>query len=116
MVHEVSIATYINTMASVINSGAGQVPSGASTRDIQVPFTTEIPLSATPAQLVARINKLLFYDTMSPGLQQILTTNINSVAIPGGTATQAQITAAEANRVKVALTLALASPEYLTQR
>ena len=53
---------------------------------------------------------------MSAGLQQILTDNINSVAIPGGSATAAQIAAAQANRVKVAVTLAVASPEYLTQR
>lgn len=116
VVNEVSVATYINAMTSVINSGAGAVQTGTSTRDIQVPFTTEIPLSTTPSQLVARINKLLFYGNMSAGLQQILTDNINSVAIPGGTATAAQITAAQTNRVRVAISIAVASPEYLTQR
>ena len=116
IVNEVSIATYINTMTSVINAGAGSVQAGTNTRDIQVPFSTEIPLSTTPSQLVARINRLLFYGSMSAGLQQILTDNINSVAIPGGSATAAQIAAAQANRVKVAVTLAVASPEYLTQR
>jgi uncharacterized protein (DUF1800 family) len=116
VVNEVSIATYVNTMASVINSGAGANQTATSTRDIQVPFSTEIPLSTTPSQLVARINRLMFYGTMSAGLQQILTDNINSVAIPGGTATPAQITAAQTNRVKVAMTLAIASPEFLTQR
>jgi uncharacterized protein (DUF1800 family) len=116
VVNEVSVATYVNTMASVINGGAGAVQTATSTRDIQIPFSNEVPLSTTPSQLVARINRLLFYGNMSAGLQQILTDNINSVAIPGGAATAAQITAAQTNRVRVAVTLAIASPEYLTQR
>jgi hypothetical protein len=53
---------------------------------------------------------------MSPTLRQRLVDAINSVAVPGGTATQAQINTALLNRAKIAVLLTMASNEYLVQR
>jgi len=65
---------------------------------------------------VARVNDLLMYGQMSGGTQQILEDVVSTVAVPSNGATQAQIDAAIANRVHLAVFLTMASPEYLLQR
>ena len=62
------------------------------------------------------MNLLLLYGQMSATLRQRLVDAINGVAVPGGTATQAQINAALLNRAKIAVFLTMASPDYLAQR
>jgi hypothetical protein len=53
---------------------------------------------------------------MSPTLRVRITDSVNSVAIPGAGATQAQIDAARLNRAKLAIYMTMVSPEYLVQR
>jgi hypothetical protein len=66
--------------------------------------------------LVERVNRLLLYGQMSPTLRVRITDSVNSVAIPGAGATQAQIDAARLNRAKLAIYMTMVSPEYLVQR
>jgi hypothetical protein len=105
-VDEVSTAGYLNTMQTTINSGIG------TGNDIQAPYTTETAIS-DPNALIDRVNNLLLYGQMSAGLRQRISDAVNSVSVTG---TAAQMTAANLNRVKLAIFLTMASPEYLAQR
>ena len=116
IVDEVQVAGYINFMQGVIARGVGSTPPNGTTPDIQPAYTQETALAPTADQLVARMNNLLMYGQMSSALRQTITSAVSSVAIPSGTATQAQIDAAIANRVHLAVLLTMASPEYLLQR
>ncbi len=115
VVDEVSTAGYLNTIQSAIISGIGSA-SGVTGGDIKSAYANEIPLASTPASLIARLNTLLFSGQMSTGLQQSLTTAVSAIPIPGSTATSAQITAAETQRVQLAIFLCMASGEYLAQK
>ena len=116
IVDEVQVAGYLNFMQGVVARGVGSTPPNGTTPDIQAAYTQEKALAATADKLVARMNALLMYGQMSTTLQQTLATVVSSVTIPSGTATQAQIDTAIANRVHLAVLLTMASPEYLLQR
>lgn len=116
IVDEVQVAGYLNFMQGVVARGVGSTPPSGTTPDIQAAYAQETALAGTPDQLVARVNGMLMYGQMSSALQQTLSSAVASIAIPSGTATQAQIDAAIANRVHLAVFLTMASPEYLLQR
>nr|WP_303657405.1 DUF1800 domain-containing protein [Asticcacaulis aquaticus] len=107
---EVTTASYINTMNTTINTGIG------TSSDIKATYPKELALAADPAALVDRLDLLLFGGRMSATLKSKIVTAVSTVTIPGGTATQAQIDAAKLNRVKLAVLLSMASPEYIAQR
>ena len=107
---EVSVAGYLNTMQATITSGVG------TGKDITVAYTTEMGVANDANALADRMNLLLLNGQMSPALRTRIVDAANAVAIPGGTATQAQINAALLNRAKLASFMALASSEYLAQR
>jgi hypothetical protein len=112
----VQVAGYLNFMQGVVARGVGSTPPNGTTPDIQPAYTQETALAGTADQLVARLNNLLMYGQMSTSLQQTITSAVASIAIPsGGATTQAQIDAAIANRVHLAVFLTMASPEYLHQ-
>ena len=115
VVDEVSVAGYLNTLSSAVSYGIGYA-QGVSGADIKTAYPKEVSLAATPQALVDRLNTLLFYGQMSSGLQQTIVNAVNSVSIPGGTATAAQITAAQTQRVQLAVLTAMSSGEYLAQR
>jgi hypothetical protein len=117
IVDEVQVAGYLNFMQGVIARGVGSTPPNGTTPDIQAAYAQETALARTPDQLTARLNTVLMSGQMSSALQQAITNAVNTIAIPsGGTTTQAQIDAAIANRVHLAVFLTMASPEYLLQR
>ena len=109
-VNEVTNAGYLNTMQGAIGNGIG---TGS---DIQSQYAAEIAIASDANALADRTNRLLLYGQMSPTLRQRLVDAINSVAVPGGTATQTQINTALLNRAKIAVLLTMASNEYLVQR
>jgi uncharacterized protein (DUF1800 family) len=106
----VTVAGYLNTMQTTINSGIG------SGNDITSSYSNETAIANDASALTDRMNNLLLYGQMSPTLHQRIVDAVNAITIPGGAATQAQIDAALLNRAKLATFLAMASPEYLTQR
>ena len=117
VVDEVTTASYINVIQDVINAGAGSVPTGGSGRDVRSAYAAEIALSDNPAALVERMNTLLFYGQMTPGLQARLNAAITAVAIPAATGSnQAAIDTARLNRAKTAVFFSMISPDYLVQR
>jgi uncharacterized protein (DUF1800 family) len=106
-VDEVTVAGYINTINSAINTGIG-----AGT-DVRSAYTNEIAIADNPTALIDRLNRLLLYGQMSSSLRASVTSGINSINITG---TQAQMDTAKLNRVKLAVLMVMASPEYLAQR
>jgi uncharacterized protein (DUF1800 family) len=120
IVDQVSVAGYLNTLQIAIYRGIGGKPIYQTTPitggDVVSAYAKEIPLATNPFGLVARLNTLLFSGAMSASLQQSLISAIDSIAIPGGGATGAQIAQAKLLRVQMAVFLAMASNDYLVQR
>lgn len=110
IVDEVSVAGYLNTMQTAIGSGIG------TSNDVSSTYTNEVAVANDPSALADRVGRFLLYGQMSTGLKTNIVNAVTAVAIPGGTATQAQINAALLNRAKLAVFMAMASPEYLAQR
>jgi hypothetical protein len=114
IVDEVSVAGYLNTMQTTIDAGIGATVNGA--RDVRATYSSEMTLARDPDALADRMNLLLLNGQMSPTLKGRILEAVRSVAIPGGTATQAQVNAALLNRTKLAIYMAMASSEYMVQR
>jgi len=129
IVHDVSVAGYMNYMRGLVTVN--------TTRDIQQDYTAEVALAATPADLVERMNLLLFYGQMPDALRSALVAAVTSRAIPapvypsvpapapGASAVtppaqpatnQAAIDAAKLDRVYLAVFLSMSSPDYLIQK
>jgi len=108
--HESSVAGYLNTLRSVLSSGIGS----GSPRDVQADYGEVIGLADRPDALVDRLALLLLAGEMSDELRVQLVDAVGSVAV---SATNAQSAAtARSNRVKLAIFLIMASPEYLVQK
>ena len=107
IVDEVTVAGYINTINTTINSGIG------TGNDVRSAYAAETAIADNATTLIDRLDRLLLYGQMSSLLRSNLTTAINSIAVTG---TQTQIDAARLNRTKVAILMVMTSPEYLTQR
>jgi uncharacterized protein (DUF1800 family) len=129
IVHDVSVAGYMNYMRSLVTVDA--------TRDIQQDYTAEMALADKPVDLVERMNLLLFYGQMPDALRTQLVTAVTSRAIPtpvfptapapasgasGAAPTDpvptnlTAINNAKRDRVYLAVFLSMASPDYLVQK
>ena len=116
IVDEVSVAGYLNTMQSAIDTGIGNTVAGATGRDVRANYSAEVALASDVNALVDRMSLLLTSGQMSPSLRGKIVAAVSAVPIPGGTATAAQVNTARLNRVKLAIFMTMASPEYLVQR
>ena len=104
-----------------------------ATRDIQHDYTPRSRSRATPADLVERMNLLLFGGTMPDSLRTQIVAAVTSRAIPAATfapgtpasaasgvaptpTNQAAIDTAKRDRVYLAVFLSMASPDYLIQK
>ena len=130
IVHDVSVAGYMNYMRSLVTLDTH--------RDIQQDYTAELALAAVPADLVERMNLLLFYGQMPDALRAQLIAAVTSRALPapvypaapaapasGASApapapvaatNQGAIDTAKRDRVYLAVYLSLAAPDYLVQK
>jgi uncharacterized protein (DUF1800 family) len=108
--HESSVAGYLNTLRSALINGFGS----GSPRDVQPDYGEVIGLADRPDALVDRLALLLLAGRMSDELRMQLVDAVGSVAV---STTNAQSAAtARLNRVKLAIFLIMASPEYLVQK
>ncbi len=107
IVNEGSTAAWANLARSMAGGGIGWTGTAA---DLVSPMTTPISLvsSGDANALVEHLNLLLFAGTMSAELKFDLLDAISGV---GGSDA-----ASQSNRARIALFVALASPEYLVQR
>lgn len=108
--HESSVAGYLNTLRSVISSGIGS----GSPRDVQPDYGEVIGLADRPDALVDRIGAMLIAGDMSPELRAQAIDAVGSVAVSTSNAQSAAT--ARLNRVKLAVFLVMASPDYLVQK
>jgi uncharacterized protein (DUF1800 family) len=121
IVHDVSVAGYMNYMR-------GLVPINTA-RDIQQDYSAEFALATTPADLVERMNLLLFYGQMPDALRTQLTAAVTSRAVPApvypassasspapAATNQATIDTAKRDRIYLAIFLSMSSPDYLIQK
>jgi uncharacterized protein (DUF1800 family) len=132
IVHDVSVAGYMNYMRSLIQVNTD--------RDIQQDYSAELALADKPADLVDRMNLLLFGGQMPDALRTQLVAAVTSRALPapvyptpatppapasaasGSASTpptptnQAAIDTAKRDRVYLAVFMSMASPDYLIQK
>ena len=74
IVHDVSVAGYMNYMRGLVTID--------TSRDIQQDYTAELALADKPAELVERMNLLLFAGTMPDALRAQLVAAVTSRTIP----------------------------------
>ena len=120
LVHEVSVAGYLNYMRVRLSSNPADVRHNyASARN----EGRELALASDPAALVDRLDLLLASGQLTPASKALIVEAVTSRAIPAptrnsaGTVTnQAAIDTATRDRVHIAVLLTMAAPEYLTQK
>ena len=111
IVDEVTVAGYANALQTVLTSGIG------TGNDVRTSLGGETAVATDPNILAERMNNLLLYGSMSPGLKQRLIDSVTGVTIPAATGTnQAAIDTALLNRARLAIYLTMVSPDYLVQR
>jgi uncharacterized protein (DUF1800 family) len=122
IVHDVSVAGYMNYMRNLVTIN--------TTRDIQQDYAAELALADKPADLVERMNLLLFYGQMPAALRTQLEAAATSRAIPAPVypsppaasappptpTNQAAIDSAKRDRVYLAVFMSMSSPDYLIQK
>ncbi|OEZ48634.1 hypothetical protein JAB1_32450 [Janthinobacterium sp. MP5059B] len=108
---EPSVTGYLNYIQDAIIAGVGEG------RDVQASYPRELALGADTAALLDRIDLLLMHGSMPAKLRGQIISALNTITIPTATASNAtQVAAAQANRVKLAIFLTMASPAYLVQK
>ena len=118
---ETSVAGYINTMMAAVSRGTGMkgLTGQASRPDVQPVFDAAQALAYDSSLLVADVCARLIGDNVNADLITQIRIAVDSINVPppnkGGTNGQ-QIANALHNRVLTAVLLALASPEYITQK
>jgi uncharacterized protein (DUF1800 family) len=110
IVHETSVAGYLNFMRSVVQNGIGS----GNPRDVQPDYAPFIAVANDPPLLATRIDEALTSGLMSEATRNQIRDAIASVAIPTNSASAADT--ARRNRVMLGFFLALASPDFLVQR
>lgn len=108
---EPSVTGYLNFMQEAVNSGVGDA------RLVKPDYTNELAVSADANALVDRVDLLLMNGAMSSRLRGQIVSAVNSITLPAATANNGpQIANLQANRVKLAIFLAMASTDYLVQK
>lgn len=97
---EVSVAGYVNFMQQAIGNSI--------TGDMKADYSTLLPLAANSASLLAEINQVLAAGAVSSATLAQIQSAVD--AVPPSTQT------AQLNRIAIALTLVMASPEYIAQK
>ena len=122
LVNESSVSAWVNYMRDNLTSGVGQfngVVGGVTfnRRDLQRNWAPELALASTPSALTSAVTDKLLYGQPADALRTEITNAISRINIPAPNGSnQAQIDAAKFNRVKSAVLLTLASPEFLGQK
>jgi Protein of unknown function (DUF1800) len=122
LVNESSVSAWVNTMRDNLTSGVGQFNGTVggvvfNRRDLQRNWAPEMALANRPAELVSAVTDKLLYGQPADALRSEILGAISRINIPAPNGSnQAQIDTAKFNRVKSAVLLTLASPEFLAQK
>lgn len=101
LVNESTVAGYLNFMQSVIGNG---ISSG----DVSANYAHELSLALDPPKLLAHLNLRLAADAIHPTTLTELSTAVATISASTATG--------QLNRVKAAILLVMAAPEYLIQK
>ncbi|WP_291939284.1 DUF1800 domain-containing protein [Limnohabitans sp.] len=101
LVNESTVAGYLNFMQSVIGNG---ISSG----DVSANYALELSLALDPPKLLAHLNLRLAADAIHPTTLTELSTAVATISASTATG--------QLNRVKAAILLVMAAPEYLIQK
>lgn len=118
--HETSAAGYVNFMRDNLQLGVGAYNGTVGNvtynrRDLQRDWSPELALAGNPAALVERVAERLTYGAAGAVLKADIADVVGRIAIPAlnsSGSNQAQIDNARMNRVRAAVLLVLASPEF----
>lgn len=99
---ETSVAGYLNFMRNVVNNGVG------TSTDVRSSYATELGLAGNAEQLVNRLKLLLAANQMSDATRALILDAVNSIPMSASNAVL--------NRVKLAVYLTLARPEFIVQK
>jgi hypothetical protein len=118
---ETSVAGYVNFMMGGVQRGIGMrgLTGQGSRPDVQPDYTAATALANDSSLLVPDVCARLIGDTVPADLVTQMRTAVDSITVPAWNKdhTNGQAIAnALHNRVLVAVLLALASPEYITQK
>jgi uncharacterized protein (DUF1800 family) len=114
ILNETSAAGYVNYMRDSISAGVGRsAGSKLGGRDLQGDFSAELALAQDVPALVDRVTTRLAYGAVGAARKAQIVAAVNSIAMPGGNATAAQVAAARRDRVNTALLLTVAAPEFM---
>jgi Protein of unknown function (DUF1800) len=122
LVNESSVSAWVNYMRDNLTSGVGQFNGTVggvvfNRRDLQRNWAPEMALANRPAELVSAVTDKLLYGQPADALRSEILGAISRINIPAPNGSnQAQIDTAKFNRVKSAVLLTLASPEFLAQK
>jgi uncharacterized protein (DUF1800 family) len=105
--NEPTVAGYINFMQSVISNGL-VYNSATSANDITAPYTAELALANDPVALVKHLNLHLAANQLSAATETAISTAVASISTGNSSGAL--------NRVRAAILLVMACPEYLVQK
>ncbi len=108
IVNETSIAGYLNAMMGAVQNGVG------SNSDVKADYTDELALAGDADALLDRLNLLLANGQLSSATRTRIRDVLNSISISAVNASAAAT--ARLTRVRVAVYLVLASPEFIVQK
>jgi uncharacterized protein (DUF1800 family) len=103
--NESTVAGYLNFMRNVIDSGIGNFEDRI---DIRADYSAEQALAVDPNKLLDRVSLLLGVK-LTATTYALISEAVNSVSLTGNNAVSLL------NRVKLAIYLVMASPEYIVQ-
>ena len=99
IINESSAVGYLNYLQQFVTSGAS---------DVVASYSAEIAIGANASQLIARLNLLLTANQLSSSTLNAITTSINAISSSSA--------ASILNRVRAAVFLVMASPDYQVMR
>jgi Protein of unknown function (DUF1800) len=106
--HEVSVATYANTMQNWVPRGLGTAAMGATGPDVVPQYTQARALAADSEKLVDHINLMLTGNSLAPETRAAILAAVNGIA---PTANNSSV-----NRTHLAVFMTMLAPDYLVQR
>jgi len=107
---EVSTASYVNVLQGALSNGYGLAAPGATVPDISSTYAAETALADTPSSLVDHIDLLLDAQLSAQARSNIVSA-VSAITVPATSGDTARL-----NRVRLAIMMVMASPEYLIQR
>ncbi len=110
LAHEVSVATYANTMQNWVPNGLGAVPagSGLTGNDVRPQYTAARALAGNADQLADHLNLMLTANSLDPATRNSIR---DAIATIPATANNAA-----ANRVNLGVFMTMMTPEFLVQK